>query len=325
MNSEQGNFADHLTFSQRHGYEPLPEPMKLEYLSNELRRELCNAVHQYIEAYLLAKLWHREFSSTGKKLIRRALGKFLKKPDYCVNTEVTDVNQTFMDIITGEPFHRVLTFLEILLEAETSRAYDLPTEIQALFRKHNAAYQLVTSGDGPSWFHPCDSEEQAKAVTEAIETLHQGGFRGSTQHLQKAAEHINGGRYGDAIVDSIHAVESVARKIDPKASTTLGHALKSLERRGMEIHPALSAAFQKLYGYTNDAQGLRHAWIDRDDPSVGFDLSLFMFGACAPFAAYLARKHMAHPSSTEHGEHPTADEGNDGDPEAEPPPAIGSG
>ena len=34
---------DHLTFSQRHGYEPLPEPMQLEELSDDLRREIWNA------------------------------------------------------------------------------------------------------------------------------------------------------------------------------------------------------------------------------------------------------------------------------------------
>ena len=29
--------ARELTFSQRHGYEPLPEPMRLKYLSREFR------------------------------------------------------------------------------------------------------------------------------------------------------------------------------------------------------------------------------------------------------------------------------------------------
>ena len=40
MTSERADLSDHLTFSQRHGYEPLPEPMKLEEISDDLRREM---------------------------------------------------------------------------------------------------------------------------------------------------------------------------------------------------------------------------------------------------------------------------------------------
>lgn len=46
---------------------------------------------------------------------------------------------------------------------------------------------------------------------------------------------------------------------EPKA--TLGDALKALERNG-KLHPALKEAFLKLYGYTSDAQGIRHALVD---------------------------------------------------------------
>ena len=111
---------------------------------------------------------------------------------------------------------------------------------------------------------------------------------GAETHLRQASEHLNAGQYGDSIVDSIHAVESVARKMDPKGSKTLGPALRSLS-----IHPALKEGFKKLYGYTNDEQGLRHPLVDKGAPDVGRDEAVFMFGACASFAAYLANKHRA--------------------------------
>ena len=114
---------------------------------------------------------------------------------------------------------------------------------------------------------------------------------GATTHLRQAVDHINAHQYADAITDSIHAVESVARIIDPKSSTTLGPALHSLEQAGVLNHPALKQAFEKLYGYTSDEQGLRHALVDQDAANVGLDEALFMFGACASFAAYLTEKH----------------------------------
>ena len=114
---------------------------------------------------------------------------------------------------------------------------------------------------------------------------------GAETHLRKASENLKAREYADSIRDSIHAVESVARKIGPKGSQTLSSALDSLEKAGFSIHPALKEGFKKLYGYTNDEQGIRHALRDKGAPNVGRDEAVFMFGACASFAAYLANKH----------------------------------
>ena len=80
--------------------------------------------------------------------------------------------------------------------------------------------------------------------------------------------------------------------IDPEASRTLGPALDSLERAGLLNHRALKNAFDNLYGYTSDEQGVRHALLERDAADVGLDEAIFMYGACASFAAYLVNKHQ---------------------------------
>ena len=125
---------------------------------------------------------------------------------------------------------------------------------------------------------------------KAINTIQENGMEASALHLRKAVVHINAQQYEDAIADSINAVESVARSIDKKAST-LGQALKNLEKQGLQVHPALKEGFEKLYGYASDEQGIRHARIDKESPDVGLDEAMFMYGACASFAAYLVGKH----------------------------------
>ena len=87
-------------------------------------------------------------------------------------------------------------------------------------------------------------------------------------------------------------MESVARQLDPKASNALSSALASLEKRA-SLHPALKSAFTKLYGYTSNEQGIRHALLDQDSANVGMDEAVFMLGACASFSSYLWRKHVA--------------------------------
>ena len=97
-----------------------------------------------------------------------------------------------------------------------------------------------------------------------------------------------GGGGNARLRESIHAVESVARKLDPD-STTLGPALNALAKRGT-IHPALRDGFSKLYGFTSDQEGVRHALLEGASPEVDEADALYMFGACAAFVSYLIRK-----------------------------------
>ena len=138
---------------------------------------------------------------------------------------------------------------------------------------------------------PRINREAGEATRWAIETVNTSNMDGAATHLRQATEHISAGQYADSIADSIHAVESVACAIDPKANKTLGSALNSLERAGLLKHRALKEAFKNLYGYTSDEQGVRHALVFKSEADAGLDEAVFMFAACASFAAYLVQKH----------------------------------
>ncbi len=69
----------------------------------------------------------------------------------------------------------------------------------------------------------------------------------------------------------------------------LPDALKLLEKEN-GLHPALKEGFIRLYGYTSDEKGIRHALLESDNKDVGVDEALFMFSACAAFVSFLARK-----------------------------------
>ncbi len=68
---------------------------------------------------------------------------------------------------------------------------------------------------------------------------------------------------------------------------TLTRALRKLEDR-VSLHAALKDAFGKLYGYTSDADGIRHALLDESD--LGFEDAKFMLVSCASFVNYLKIK-----------------------------------
>ena len=291
MTNSRGDFPDHLSFSQRYDYEPLPEPMRLEEISDDLRRELWNATYAFLNRNSQLNTMEPAvyFNTPVREFVKRAWGRFDKIPESRVRTNYSAVLRDFEFVLMRRKFNRVLELLEIMVD-EQEDSDEFATKITTLFDRHGAAYWLDTSRR-PFRFVPRASKEQAESTRQAIETLRQGGVDGASAHLRQAKEHINAEQYGDSIADSIHAVESVARVIDPKSNKMLGPALNSLEKAGLLKHPALKEAFKKLYGYTNDEQGIRHALLDKGSPDVGLDEAMFMFGACASFAAYLVSKH----------------------------------
>ena len=82
-------------------------------------------------------------------------------------------------------------------------------------------------------------------------------------------------------------MESVAKKIAGTESGTLDAALKRLSEK-VDIHGSLKAGFLKIYGFTSDDDGIRHAILEQ--PSVGFAEAKFMVVTCSAFVHYLIQK-----------------------------------
>ena len=92
--------------------------------------------------------------------------------------------------------------------------------------------------------------------------------------------------YKNSIKESISAVESICQVIVNNEKATLGEALKQLESKGLSIHPSLKQAFLKLYGYTSNQGGIRHAE-GMFESDVTFEEAKFMLVSCSAFINYL--------------------------------------
>lgn len=286
MNS-QYDPSQNLTFSQRHGYVDLPQPMQLENIANDLRREIWNAFRELLLSHRKSGFAYY-FGDEARRFIERVLGKVYKKAEDEIDTAYEDVNFSCKRLILHGRFNQVLDFLEIIV-SDRFPAGGFADRIKILFEKYAAPYFLNTSQQ-PFQFYPHSSKEQSDATRAAIATLQECRMDGATTHLRDAAQHIRQQQYADSVSDSISAVESVARRIDPK-SNTLGAALKALERKGLLTNKQLKSGFEKIYAYTNTEEGVRHAQVFKESPEVGLDEAMFMFGACASFAAFLVSKH----------------------------------
>ena len=121
MSNNQYQSEDHLTFSQRYGYAPLLDPMQLEDLSDDLRRELWNVTRKLLLSLRgINSLLTPKFEE-GTLFIERVLGKYLKKPEDEISTSYDFAKDNFKNLILQGSFNEVLDFVEIMVN---ERRYD---------------------------------------------------------------------------------------------------------------------------------------------------------------------------------------------------------
>jgi hypothetical protein len=74
-------------------------------------------------------------------------------------------------------------------------------------------------------------------------------------------------------------VEAICKIITGDEKATLNAALRRLEGSGIPLHAALRQSFERLYAYTGDADGIRHALLD--ESRLDFDDAMFMLVSCS--------------------------------------------
>ena len=294
---ENNNDAYKLTFSQREGKTSLPEPMQLEHVPRKFKQLIFLAIEQTINDQSRNYNKHYKIMNNSMERIlfdyrhdvQGLLASDARHEWWHGIGDASEDKRWVEELLKEAEYHDALSFVEFIMR-HAKCPKKLHNDIRAAFEHVPMAY-FVRNVNGLLTVIPQFSGESGEAIQQAIESIEQAEMEGATAHLSEAVKHINEQQYADSISDSILAVESVARTIDPEAKNTLGPALKSLKKAGVINHPALIEAFSKLYGYTNDEQGIRHALLNNDSPDVGLDEAMFMFGACASFAAYLVNKH----------------------------------
>lgn len=199
---------------------------------------------------------------------------------------VAQVRKRIGSFLMEAEWHQVYDFLEHCYRTypfENQRE-EFADRVNCIMRDENTAYRLL-DGD----FIPIISDEEIQEVEEAIGADVEDPV---TIHLRTALERLSDREspdYRNSVKESISAVEALCVAISGERSATLGKALGRIEAAaGIKIHGALREAFKKLYGYTSDSGGIRHALTDEDN--LGMEDARFMLVACSAFVNYLRAK-----------------------------------
>jgi len=202
--------------------------------------------------------------------------------------EYTNKLKDFLPELRGlfehDDYVSVFDFLQFVMR-HNKCPVGFPAAVERALRFGHAAYRVMEKT-----IYPIGSEAEKETIERAFADLATTEFHGAREHLRAAGEQLSNGDNAGSIRESIHAVESVVRVLEPKGD--FAKALAKLDAK-VGIHGAMKAGFGSLYGYTSDEKGIRHPLLEGAEANVDETDALFMIGACAAFVSYLINKARA--------------------------------
>ena len=156
-------------------------------------------------------------------------------------------------------------------------------EVNQVFKKEYIGYRFIGG-----YITAISDDIEVNEINKAINNKQ---FDPVSEHIAKAIKYLSDREkpdYENSIKESISAVEALCEIFTGLrgSEATLGKMLKRLEDNGIKIHGGLKSAFNVLYGYTSDANGIRHAG-DIGGKASTFEEAKFMLVSCSAFINYL--------------------------------------
>ena len=274
------------SFSQRYGYKPIKSVVQIEAVDDELRIGLWNELDScYWNNAKGGYSLGTEINRPILNLLKQIWSDYFKLPVDTLGNMWEAAYRHMRSYYFSCSWNEVYDFIEFV----ANHYYSDPTngefreECNEVLKREVSGYRFI--GDRIAQI---TAEEEVAEIEEALKGKQIA--EPVTTHLKSALELFSDRQspdYRNSIKESISAVEAMSNLIAGKDRATLGEALRKITDR-IALHPALYQSFNKLYGYTSDADGIRHALLD--ESKLDSEDAKFMLVACSAFINYLKVK-----------------------------------
>ncbi len=270
-------------FSQRKGIKSIKSVIQVDGMDDDLRNDLWNALTvsywDNISKYLISYFPDMEI------LIKKIWVDHFKQPLDTLENTWSKTYKIIRKIFYNYEWNEVYDFIEFIVYSYPYKDdnQDFMDLCNSFLERELSAYRFIGGK-----IIQITSEEEISEIEEALEISKP--LTAVNTHLKTALDLLadrKSPNYRNSIKESISAVEAICNMITKEKNTTLGQALKKIENE-VSLHSALKSAFSSLYGYTSDADGIRHALLD--EPNLYFEDAKFMLVSCSTFINYLIIK-----------------------------------
>lgn len=272
------------SFSQRKGIKPVSEVAQIGTMNDELRNSLWNALDSVFWSTHGFVYGHHGGTGEIEEFSRALWAHYFKKPvdsrpGYGHPSRGRQILDRIREYFFNCEWNEVYDFLEFVVRLYGREKPRLPDFLNQTLARELAGYKFI---DGT--LVDITGPQESQMLEEALKDTR---FAPVSAHLERALTLLADRKtpdYRNSIKESISAVEAMARVVSENPKATLGEALKVLEKKG-HLHPALKDGFSKLYGYTNDDDGIRHAMLE--EPNLDQSDAKYFLLSCTSFINYL--------------------------------------
>jgi hypothetical protein len=272
-----------MKFSERIGAVRLV--LQRESMDECLKNALWNVAYSQYWAYYADKASQRADDVEGGRLLSALWSRHFNRRLDEFPKLFPEAFQGIKRLFVASDWASVYDFVEFIAQWDGVKSPFIAS-CNKVLEKHVSAYRFVGTT-----LAPITSDEEIAAIEETLSRS--GRFNPVALHIRTAlarfADRIKPD-YRNSIKESISAVEATCRIITNNTSASLGQALKALN-----IPPALEKGFKAIYGYTSDAEGIRHAL--SQESNVGADDAWFLLVSCSAFVNYLIAKSATTPQA----------------------------
>lgn len=280
-----------MRFSERMGFVAVKELIQTESMDADLRNSLWNTFNSIIvgPGNSNAKssiIFINNPQTTFDSFIVRQWCDFFKHPLTQLSSSRNIWRESLESYFFKCEWYQVYDFIEFTAQNYPSkaRADIFKKECNRILERELSAYRFVENT-----LVRINSQQEMNSIENAINFKSSKTF--VDMHIEQALRLMANREnpdYINSIKESISAVESICKVIANDEKGTLGKTLNKLEQKGITIHSDLKEGFQKIYWYTSDSDGIRHA--HKDIPNVSFEDAQFMLITCSAFCNYLIEK-----------------------------------
>jgi len=275
-----------MLFSQRKGLKPIKTIIQIDSVDSDLRVGLWNALDIFYWGRITKKYWISDSRDEDISLLRKIWIDYFKKPLDTLDGRSQYVYNELRNYYFNSKWYEIYDFIEFITESYSDKEINeaFMAYINSILKKELSGYRFVGGK-----ITQITSGEEISAIEEALNIPDK--FKGVKIHLESALDKLSDRKspdYRNSIKESISAVESMI-EILVNEKCNFKNGLKKIEEKYIKsLHPALKEAFIKLYGYTSDAEGIRHALLG--EPELKFEDAKFMLVSCSAFVNYLIAK-----------------------------------
>ena len=275
-------------FSQRNGYSEARKLVQFESVDDELKAGLWSITQLQIWDYFCGPVDSYERYTDDVKgsnledFLNELWVNYYKRSVDTIPWAWDACLSEIRDKYFASEWFEVLDFIEhIAISINTNKSTRYIKYCNEKLELENSAYRFISNK-----ITPISNDQEVKEVESAI-GLH-SRFQGASLHLNSAlimlADRSNPD-YRNSIKESISAVESAVKLISGDHTATLGSTLSRLERE-YGLHPGMKSSFSAMYGYTSNANGIRHAMMELSEITKAE--ARYMLIVCSAFINYLA-------------------------------------